>query len=1231
MSSARPPEGAHSLLEGQGQRPQGAPFSSARPPEGAHSLRPAYFGDSAPVTATVETKFMQNFNVATPFNPGAGLCAVRNGAGDTEFFSIGSDQAVYNYHADPDSDTGYAAAPIGIFATKIAVTVNASGAIIVFAANATTLTMVAEQPGHAQRWSAPAQLPVPMPIDACQIAGLHAVNAGDVNHLALLVQARPTSPDARYLLVLGTMSRHEAPVFQKTGLVFGSLHGTWIRHASKGMQFACVDGVLVSVSPVTGEATRLPLRDGLRGLSIASVLDADGQSQLFAVLADGNAYRLFDSDGSFSWVQLTQGPRFTQIAAERGGDGAIHLLGVAAGRLFHLRPDDQQPNGYAAPQPILDGTAALAMTSNDDGDVEAFAGNATSLNYLAWNAVAASWDVLPVTLPHGQVVEDFSSYSSDVQLRDASGAPLSMRGVTIHATGLTRIIVNGATCFVDPHRAAQVTTNASGTLNIQQPTNALAVPTLLISVPGVMPPGDTLAISQDMVTQTPLAALTGERLLAAKTPSGAPVLPVDHRDEAQAEAVACAVARVMGLADQTELLAAATGVRLRRARPGVRAVHQADWQRLRRLTAATPQQWRLVVDDGVARLQFFTLAEAQGHLQALRATSRQAGGFVDFVASFGDLAAGASRGLIEISETTLTVTNGVVHAAVRFVVDGVTCLYEAQVDTIEQLFQLTEALLAQVHVHFEALYQWLGFVFDWPEIVRTAKAMNYTVNQFLGFFQGAVGGMRAFFDQGVGPLQGSLDQLFQQAILSVGNASVGSYADSHEPDDVRVHAALSNNPIFNALLDNASALRPSATRSRALASAREDAGDGACAAIEQVMQACATAATSDANFAPMQRYFTAMGSAHGNPFSSLLGGMLAVVRDLIRAVMSGLQAVVDQLLRLLQSMMSTFTAALNAQWQAPALSPLFHHATGGLPMSTVNLISLAMAIPATALYKQTYRRAPFESDEELTAFEHAWDANTLLRASGLRGESALGSQRALMRVARLGSNWTGLLPQKAAPVVAILGAVAPYFHAGFSAVTDALPASDRVEPLSICGFVSEVLGQAANCPWFYAAGAMGCSGDSASYLNWTYANLGVALELLYLVSGESLPNDVQSVVSHLYGNVHLALSVLASTGQPASDIAPSILALIPETGRILRLSGIVAATEGISLAVLASLDAVCLPVAATISTADTIAHSPLLASSPSSSSSRSSDATDRPMPLAAAAFETPAGPVAALA
>ncbi|WP_374562646.1 hypothetical protein [Ideonella sp.] len=1148
-------------------------------------------GATAPVTVTVEPAFTQSLQVATAVNPGAGLASVRNGSGDAEFFSIGSDAAVHHYHPDPNAVGGHATTPVGLCADTIAVTLDAAGAIVVFAASATTLTMVTEQPGLPQRWGTPVQLAVPLPPQARSIAALHAACDGSTHHLALLVEAESGSTEATYHLVLASIEAGQPPMFVETGLVLGHLNGSWMGNRPSTMRFVCDDGDLVAVTP-SGHGTRLPTHTALPSLGLASAVDGHGSARLFAVLADGNAYQWRDDPGASGWGPLTQAQAFTQIDAEPDAHGAIHLLCLGAGRLWHLAPDPRCATRYGEPLPVVVPAvlSALTATSNDDGDVEVFAGNAGTLHYLAWDG-RGHWDRLPVETRHGDRVDEHSAYGCEVQLRDVCGAPLALQRVTITATGAARITVNGATYRIDAHRAAQVCTNGSGRLHIQQPARALAAPTLRLSVPGLMPVGETIAISPDMVVQARLAALSGDTLYAATTPTGTPVLPDACRTPEQAAAIASAISRLMGLAEPGAPRGAAGGTRLRRARPGVRMVGQAEGPHLRRLAPLRATHWRFGVVGGAAQFHTLSADEAQAHLASLRATSRRAGGFIDHVDGVGDLNAGAAHGLLDITDTVITTIGGVVHAAVRFVLDGVNYLLDTAVTTVDQLFDLAEAVFAQVQVHFQTLHAWLGTVFDWPAIVRTAQAMSHTVQQYLGFFQGAVGGMQAFFDQGMGPLQATIGGLFDQAIQRVGGASVGAYADGHEPDDPLVQGALSNNPIFHALLDHGGGMRPPAALLQALAAARAPAGDDPYAAIGQALQASTRHAIGHARFAPMQDYFTSMGSAPGKVFSALLQDMLAVVRDLIQAVLAGLQAVVDQLLPLLQTMMGAFTAALNASWSAPVLSPLFRHATGGLPMSMVNLVSLMLAIPATALCQAGGGGAPFASPAELAAFEDAWDANTLLRASGLRGESAQGTQRALMRAAQRGdTRWTGLLPPAAAPVVATLGAVAAYYTAGLGAVPATTAAdSGQVEPLSICGFVTGVLGQAASCPWFYAAGTIGCGGDSASHLNWTYANLGIALDLLYLVAGESIPGDVQSVTKHLYGNVHLALSALASAGPSAVDIAPALLAAIPETGQVLRLSGISAATEGHSLAVLAVLNAICMPPASTLATGHAMA------------------------------------------
>ncbi|MEK8029531.1 hypothetical protein AACH06_01745 [Ideonella sp. DXS29W] len=1124
----------------------------------------------------------------TPFNPGAGLGATRNAAGEVEFFSIGSDQALYNYLADTAADTGYVATPVGVFAQCAAVAADASGAILIFAAEGTRLTMVTEQLGHAQRWSAPLAMRWPLPPGARHIAALHTAQAGDTCYLAMLVETDSLAGPAAYRLVILTLCDDEPAEFQDTGLTLHSLCCTWVGETAATMRFVCVQADLVSVSAVTGVATHQRMATASPAVAIAGAVDAWGRQHLFAVLRDGNAYRLDaggrtnDTDAAVTWRPLTTGQCFSSIAAQADHLGAIHLVAQAADRLCHLRPDPTSPIGYADPQPVLGGVAAFALAANDDGDIQVLGGHATALHSVTWHAGAARWHTEPVELAAGALVDEHSAYLSELQFRSPQGAPLAGLGVAITASRPTTITVQGARYVIDAQRAAHVATNAIGSLSVHQPANALAAATLLLHVPGRLPPDEVLVLSPDTALQARLAALTGEGLLAARTDTGMPLLPAPHRQPAQADAAAMAVAQVMVLATSTDAAAFGPVRASIDVLNGLRRVNVSDARLARRLDTAMPQAWRFSTADGAARFELMAPTQAHQHLDDLRAASFRFGGFIAFVHGLSDIVQRTAQGLFEIHDVTLSPEHDQVQVAVQFVVDDVRYLYETRLETIDHLYDLVEVVFAQVQVHFTGLHGWLGSHTDWAAVARTTRALAYTATQFLGFFQGAVSGMRDHFEQGLAPLQAALDDLFGQAIDGAGAARLGGPAPTPVTSDPRVLAALSNNPLVDAILERAGALT-AAPSPRPGAAAQRIASPWA--SIESAVRSCAQSITRQPEFEPLQQHFVGIGAAQADLLGSSLAEMLHVVRDLVKASLAGLKPVVDELLRQLRSMVSAFNAGLHAPWRAASLQPLFGHMAPGLSMNTLNVAAAALAIPATRLYQSAYGRPPFENDDELTAFEHAWDANTLLRASGLRGPSALGSQRALMRVSRLGSSWTGLLPPKAAPVIALVGALAPHLQAVLAAGASAThspnsPAASGdaavwSDPQGLAQVTSALIGQAARCPWFFAAGGIGRSREGAGYLEWTYANLGVALELLWLVDGRSIPDEAQSVVTHLYGNVHLALATLASRGQPAQQVASHLLALVPETGRILRFSPIVEATQGHSLQALQTLDAVC--------------------------------------------------------
>ena len=92
--------------------------------------------------------------------------------------------------------------------------------------------------------------------------------------------------------------------------------------------------------------------------------------------------------------------------------------------------------------------------------------------------------------------------------------------------------------------------------------------------------------------QAPLAALTGEALLAATTHSGAAVLPSAFRSRSRPKRSPAAVSHLMGLASH-EPFTVAKGARVRRPRPGVRAIQQRGHGHLR-LAVTTPGHWRFL-------------------------------------------------------------------------------------------------------------------------------------------------------------------------------------------------------------------------------------------------------------------------------------------------------------------------------------------------------------------------------------------------------------------------------------------------------------------------------------------------------------------------------------------------------------------------------------------------------------------------------------------------------------
>jgi hypothetical protein len=94
-------------------------------------LPPEYHGRGI----TTQTKFMQQYRVASPVDGGRQGCAVRNSDGQIELFTVATNRTVWNVSPDPSSDTGYRQINTGMRGDVVAAAMDHDDSIVVFAGN----------------------------------------------------------------------------------------------------------------------------------------------------------------------------------------------------------------------------------------------------------------------------------------------------------------------------------------------------------------------------------------------------------------------------------------------------------------------------------------------------------------------------------------------------------------------------------------------------------------------------------------------------------------------------------------------------------------------------------------------------------------------------------------------------------------------------------------------------------------------------------------------------------------------------------------------------------------------------------------------------------------------------------------------------------------------------------------------------------------------------------------
>ena len=613
---------------------------------------------------------------------------------------------------------------------------------------------------------------------------------------------------------------------------------------------------------------------------------------------------------------------FREVSSAVSGVNDIQLftLGTDA-NLFHFQPSVGTGTGYTHAMVIQRDVALMGVTDQNAGNIEVFAVGTTqaTLSHLIRQRESGNWQIAPLEVPTSGQVEEFISFSTDLMVYDAAGSPMPNAAIQVWASSKTEIMVNGGAYVVDAHTPANLRCAASGALSITQGTGILGIPTLQINVVSAMPSGQSIAVAQFAGVQERLANVTGPDLMAATTVGGQPLLGDAYRTPEQTSSLASAFNKCMVLTTTpavphaTELFKNRAG--LKRGVGMVPSNRTSDLNRI--LAPASPMHWQLDFSTGKVVYRDLSTENATHLLLEKRAThlasSQSVGGFLDWIGSIGDFVQGSAEGIISIVDTVITTVGNVVNAVFTFIVDGVTYLYQTVVQFIDQAFDLVEAFFAQVKVIFQKIFEWLGFIFSWPDILRTHDALAYTMNQFLGFLPLATAGLQQLFDQAITSVQSQMNAIFDQLVADVGGtSSLGGYTNTQTPDAPLYSSSNANNIVLNGTLENAK----TATQTTAVVTPNSSPFD----ILIQQMQQLATSVENDPAFADALNYMTNLGDSADQMFSQFLTALIRVVQGLANAMIAGVKAIVDGFLQLVQNFITRLQSLFNAEWNIPFVS-----------------------------------------------------------------------------------------------------------------------------------------------------------------------------------------------------------------------------------------------------------------------------------------------------------------------
>ncbi|KAM0289102.1 hypothetical protein ACHAO9_006322 [Fusarium lateritium] len=359
-----------------------------------------------------------------------------------------------------------------------------------------------------------------------------------------------------------------------------------------------------------------------------------------------------------------------------------------------------------------------------------------------------------------------------------------------------------------------------------------------------------------------------------------------------------------------------------------------------------------------ATTQLLSLETPPHRLDArIRITDVVLGSAKDFFVQAGDL----FRSILHsawssVKNFVIRVANGIYEVLVQ-VGDAI---YRTVLDTVSALSHAVEWVFSKLKVAFDDLKSFLGFVFNWSDIVRTHKVIKNVTTQYALYGVSRIQVLQDFVTTNIDSLESSLNAWAGIPDLNTTagqmNTQGSDTSGANDPQNFYVQDKVKSN-IANAKTDGTSV----------------DVGGSAWAGVLSDLKGLATeekdivAKTLDQIRSQIIEQFSSL-----TPLE-IVKRLVAIVGDL---VLETAKNIVVKMLGIVKNLTNAVIEELNKPISIPIVSSLYKSIAGD-ELSIMDVVCLVAAVPATLVYKAITGSNPFPDNATTNAVIDAPDFSSL--------------------------------------------------------------------------------------------------------------------------------------------------------------------------------------------------------------------------------------------------------------